>query len=253
MPQEIRNRFLCSLSGSNRDRLMSRATLIPLTAKQVLYRAEETPPYCYFIEAGINSVVASMPDGDTAEVGIIGNEGGVGLLHLLGSGKVSTNAFVQMEGTAYRIAFSDVRAAYRTSEEVRDRILEFVQHEAICISQIAACNRLHDAEERLARWLLMSSDRTQSDMLQFTQEFLAMMLGSRRTTVTLVAGSLQRAGLIEYQRGRVKILDRPRLEDAACDCYPILKQLNANLYRSALPTDNGMGRTLPREMPEYRA
>ena len=252
MPQEIRNRLLSALSPGNRERLMSRATLVPLSLRQFLYRAEETPQYCYFIETGMNSVVAAMTDGDMAEVGVIGNEGGVGCLHLLGPAKVTTNAFVQLEGTVYRIAFAEVRSAYRSCEEIRERILEFVQQQAICTSQIAACNRLHDAEERLARWLLMSEDRTQSNVLQFTQEFLAMMLGSRRTTVTLVAGALQRAGLIEYQRGRVKILDRQSLETAACDCYPILKELNASLYRQALPGETGVGRTVEREQRASR-
>ena len=108
-----------------------------------------------------------------------------------------------------------MRQAYRSSEEIRDRILEFVQEQTISTNQIAGCNRLHEAEERLARWLLMAQDRTQSDVLNFTQEFLAMMLGARRTTVTLIAGALQKAGLIEYQRGHVKIIDRVNLEAAA--------------------------------------
>ena len=98
------------------------------------------------------------------------------------------------------------------------------------MSQIAGCNRLHEAEERLARWLLMAQDRTQSDVMYFTQEFLGMMLGSRRTTVTLIAGALQKADLIEYSRGKVRIVDRERLEEAACDCYRIAKDLFSNLY-----------------------
>ena len=98
------------------------------------------------------------------------------------------------------------------------------------LSQLAGCNRLHDNEQRLARWLLMAQDRTNTDTLHFTQEFLAMMLGARRTTVTLIAGVLQRQGLIKYQRGRVKILDRAELEAASCDCYQITKELYASLY-----------------------
>jgi hypothetical protein len=119
------------------------------------------------------------------------------------------------------------------------------------VSQIAGCNRLHEAEERLARWLLMAQDRTQSEVLNFTQEFIAMMLGARRTTVTLIAGSLQRANLIEYSRGRVKILDRENLESAACDCYKITKDLYTNLYSQKLPgvdevtLTNGAAQSLP--------
>jgi CRP-like cAMP-binding protein len=109
--------------------------------------------------------------------------------------------------------------------------LEFVQEQTLSVSQIAGCNRLHEAEARLARWLLMAQDRTRSDVLNFTQEFLAMMLGAQRTTVTLVAGDLQRSGLIEYRRGRVKILNRKSLEEAACDCYKVIKNLYNNLYK----------------------
>jgi CRP-like cAMP-binding protein len=128
------------------------------------------------------------------------------------------------------VPLEHLQQLYRSSTEVRDRILEFQQEQALTVSHIAACNRLHDVEARLARWLLMAQDRTQSDMLKLTQEFLGMMLGSRRTTVTLVAGTLQRIGLIEYSRGKVKILDRRGLEEVACDCYQVSKALQAALY-----------------------
>jgi CRP-like cAMP-binding protein len=233
MPQEFQNRLLSALSAEHRDFLMSHSTALPLPIQTVLYRAEEVPQYVYFMTSGMASVVTSMEDGGTAEVEVIGYEGLVGGLHLLGPGNVSTHAFMQLEGTARRILFSDLHQVFRSSEAVRDRILEFVQEQAVSTSQIAGCNRLHEAEERLARWLLMSQDRTQSEVLNFTQEFLAMMLGARRTTVTVIAGALQKAGLIEYSRGRVKILDRLNLERAACDCYQVIKHLHLNLYRNA--------------------
>ncbi len=141
---------------------------------------------------------------------------------------------MQLDGTALRIPLQELRKVFRSSEEVRSRILEFVQEQALSVSQVAGCNRLHEAEARLARWLLMARDRTQSDLLHFTQEFLAMMLGAQRTTVTMVAGGLQRSGLIEYHRGQVKILDRQNLEDAACDCYQITKNLYQNLYKKQI-------------------
>ncbi len=224
------SRFLSSLCAKNRDFLVSRSTPVSLPLRMDLYRADETPKYAYFITSGMASIVTSMEDGATAEVGVVGSEGVVGVLHLLGPGRVATNSFVQLEGTALRIAYPELRQAYRSTEEIRDRILEYVQEQTISTNQIAGCNRLHEAEERLARWLLMAQDRTQSDVLNFTQEFLAMMLGSRRTTVTLIAGSLQKAGLIDYRRGQVKILDRVNLEAAACDCYRIIQALQGNLY-----------------------
>jgi CRP-like cAMP-binding protein len=132
---------------------------------------------------------------------------------------------MQLGGGGLRIPAGDLRKAIRTSEEINGHLLEYVQGEAMILSQVAACHRLHDAEERLSRWLLMAQDSVQTDVLELTQEFLADMLGSRRATVTLVAGTLQRSGLIEYHRGRVKILDRMRLEDAACDCYRVIRHL----------------------------
>ncbi len=174
-------------------------------------------------------------NGDTAEVGLIGKEGVVGSFHLLGPAKVSTTCYIQLAGTALRMPFPELVSAFRRDEEIRYRLLEFVQEQALILTHIAGCNRLHENEERLSRWLLMSQDRTGSDVLDFTQDFLAMMLGVRRPTVTVIAGALQRSGLIEYERGKVRIINRKNLEAAACDCYRVTKELHTNLYSEALP------------------
>lgn len=241
------NLLLKSLSQDSRNLLLSRCVEVDLSLKKVLYEAESKPHYAYFLTSGIASVVTVMTDGATAEVGLIGREGMVGGLHLLGPAKVSTNCFVQLAGSALRMPFSDLVPVFRSNEEIRGRILEFEQEQAVSLGQLAGCHRLHEAEERLARWLLMAQDRTQSDVLDFTQEFLGMMLGARRSTVTIIAGVLQRSGLIEYNRGRVTILERERLEEAACDCYQIAKKLHANLYSRASPTavDGHASRTSP--------
>jgi CRP-like cAMP-binding protein len=235
MSHENNNLFLSSLSSSARERLISASTRVELPLRTPLYDAGETPKYAYFITSGIASIVTAMPDGATAEVGLIGQEGLVGSFHLLGPEQVTTDCFVQMEATALRIPLRQLETEFRTSEEIRDRVLEFVQSQTLSLAQLAGCHRLHEAEERLARWLLMAQDRVQSDELDFTQEFLAMMLGSRRTTVTAVAAELQRKGLIEYRRGRVRILNREALEETACDCYQIIKRLHFNLYKSSVP------------------
>ena len=232
MSIEVKNLFLSGLSPSARAQLIASSTSVTLPLRTVLYQAEQTPTHAYFITSGIASVVTAMPDGGTAEVGLIGHEGVVGSFHLLGPAPVSTDCFIQLEATALKIPLLQLQKAFRSSEEIRDRILEFVQSQALSLGQLAGCHRLHEAEERLARWLLMAQDRVESDQLNFTQEFLAMMLGSRRTTVTVVAGALQRSGLIEYRRGRVKIPDRAALEAAACDCYQIIKRLHSALYQS---------------------
>ena len=224
------NRLLLSLSPELRNSVISRSHWMDLPLKYSLFEAERTPDYAYFMTSGMASIVTEMEDGGTAEVGIIGEEGIVGGIHILGPAKVSTTAFIQLAGTGLRIPLNDLRRFFHTSPEFHDRFLEFYQEQSLTVSQIAGCNRLHEAEERLARWLLMAQDRTQSDVMFFTQEFLGMMLGSRRTTVTLIAGALQRADLIEYSRGRVQIINREKLETAACDCYRISKDLFTNLY-----------------------
>lgn len=229
------NFLLSALSRESQDRLLSHVTPVSLPLKTVLYQPGQVPQHAYFITSGIASIVASVSSGSSAEVGLVGQEGLIGSMHLLGSLPVPTQSFIQLEATALRIPLPVLRGLFRSSEEIRDRILEFVQEQALSVSQLAACQRLHESEARLARWLLMAQDRTRLEVLKFTQEFLAMMLGAQRTTVTTVAGALQRSGLIEYRRGSVKILDRPGLEAAACHCYQVTKQLYARLYQPNPP------------------
>ncbi len=209
---------------------MHGSSTVGLPLRTVLYSPEQRPEFAYFLTAGIASIVSTTDEGDTAEVGVIGRDGLVGALHLLGPAVVSTSAFMQIEGEGIKVPLDHLQSLFNSSEEIRRRVLEFVQEQTLTVSQVAACNRLHDVEARLARWLLMARDRNDSDVLKLTQEFLGMMLASRRTTVTLVAGTLQRLGLIEYSRGKVKICDPVGLEQLACDCYQITKALQARLY-----------------------
>jgi CRP-like cAMP-binding protein len=155
---------------------------------------------------------------------------------------MTTDCFVQLDGEGLRISLGDLRSAFRSSDEIRERILEFVQQQALGVSQLATCQRIHRAEKRLALWLLMAQDRVTSEPLNFTQEFLAVILGVQRTTVTSAAGDLQERGLIEFHRGKVKILNRANLQETACDCYQIMKPLYANLYKRHLRRPRGSGR-----------
>jgi CRP-like cAMP-binding protein len=225
------NLFLSALDGESRKYLLDRSMPVELPLRTVLYEAERIPSFAFFITSGIASVVTTMADGESAEVGVIGIEGIVGTTQLLGPAPDQTTCFMQLEGSGLRIPLSDLREAFSFSEKTRGRVLEFVQHQVLSTSQITACNRLHGAEQRLARWLLMVRDRLDSDVLDLTQEFLAEMLGAQRTTVTMVAGALQRSGLIEYRRGHVRIVSRENLEDAACGCYQVTKRLFAGLYQ----------------------
>jgi CRP-like cAMP-binding protein len=224
------NLLLDSLSEELKTSIVGRAKQVNLPLRTMLHEQNQMPQHAYFLTSGIASLVVTMPEGGTAEVALVGREGLIGVMHILGPTPLPAQCFIQMEATAYRMRLEDLRASFQESPELRKAVLEFVQQQAVTTGQIAACNKLHDAEARLARWLLMTRDRADQDTMHITQEFLADMLGTRRTTVTLVAGSLQRRGLIEYRRGKVKIISREALEKAACDCYRVTKDALEKLY-----------------------
>jgi CRP-like cAMP-binding protein len=207
---------------------------VSLPAGTRLYEPEMIPDFAHFMTSGMTSMVAFMSNGTGAEVGIVGSEGIVEGFHVLSPSSVQTvqtRGFVQVGGTALRMRFAELRREFLTAEPLRSLVLGFVQSQASLVAQLAACNRLHEVEERLARWLLMVQDRIGEDVIPLTQEFLAQMLGTRRSSVTMAASSLQRGGLIEYHRGVVRVLNRELLEEAACECYPITRKLFTSLYK----------------------
>ena len=225
------NLLLDSLSPGCRSSLLDRCTSVDLPLRTVLYPAEVEPRFAFFLTAGIASVVVSDREGQTVEVEVIGCEGLAGGIHLLGPAVGPAQCFMQLPGAALRIRLTDLHRLFLDSPETRSRTLEFVQIGALTLSQIAGCHRMHTAEQRLARWLLMIQDRVKLQSLALTQEFLAEMLGSQRTTVSAVASAFQKEGMIRYTRGHIHILDRLRLEEAACGCYPIVRDLLEGLYR----------------------
>jgi CRP-like cAMP-binding protein len=230
MTQYSGNRLLDVLSSTSRDKLLTRFKLVALPPKMDLYNPYERPQYAYFLRSGLASVVAPMDDGHMADVQLSGPEGVVGALHLLGPASVSTHAFMQIPGTAVRIPYADLEAAFWSAGEIQQRILELIQVESVTVAQIAACNRFHPAEKRLALWILTAQDRTQSEVLKLTQELLGTTVGCRRSTITMLAIALQEKGMIRYSRGQLRIVDRVRLEAAACCCYEVTRQLQAKLY-----------------------
>jgi CRP-like cAMP-binding protein len=231
MVREYSNAILDALPSEYRQSLLARMEPISLPIETMLCRPGERPEYAHFMTSGIASVVTFMSNGHGAEVQLVGREGLVEGMHLLGPANAPTSAFIQVEGSALRMRFSDLQKELFPSGALLQRILESVQCQAFILSQLAACNRLHEIEERLARWLLMVQDRLESEKFYLTQEFLAQMIGARRTSVTLAAGSLQKSSLIEYRRGHIRILDGEGLQNAACECYPIVRDLVSNLYR----------------------
>jgi len=234
------NLLLSKLSPSSLGSLLKHATAVDLPLHTVLYNETSIPRYVYFPFTGLVSVVTVVPSGESAEVNFIGREGMTGCLHLLGPAPLPTRCMMQLAGSGLRVPFADAQQAFANSAEVRGRILEFVQEQAASMGQIAACNRLHDAEQRLIRWLLMAQDRTGYDTLGFTHEYLSQMIATQRSTVTIIAGALQRRGLIRYSRGRIQIVDRAGMEAASCVCNRVIKRLLEGLYRGSGNTLSGM-------------
>jgi CRP-like cAMP-binding protein len=182
----------------------------------------------YFLNHGMVSLVVVTHDAKSVEVGIIGREGLVGLPLVFGYGGAPTRAIVQLPGNGLSISSAALIEVFPQCLQLCGLIQRYAFMQQMQMAQIAACNRLHDMEHRLARWLLMCQDTADSSLLPLTHEFIAQMLGTGRPTVTIAAGVLERAGLIENTRGSVKIVNRKRLEDAACECYGAIQNFFAN-------------------------
>lgn len=219
--QAYKNRALAALPKAEINRLRPHLSLVPLPQNQTL--ADGSIKDCYFLEDGLASVVQSVQNGDTVEVGIIGIDGVVGLPRLLGAKTQPGRTFIQVAGSGYRIDADILAREFERSGELRNYLQKYLQGFIVQTSQTAVCNRLHNIEERLARWLLTCRDRMETDRLQLTHDFLGQMLGAPRTTVTLAAGLLHRAGLIDYSRGVVTIKNRTTLADASCECYAVVR------------------------------
>jgi len=214
------NNFILShIPRKESSQLLPLMEFVRLKLHQVLHEPGEVIRSGYFLNNGLGSLLTTHPDGKTVEVGLTGNEGFLGLPVIFGFKTSALRVVTQGEGTAYRVEVDTLLKMLPRCPELEKQLQRFSMLLGMQSTQLAACNRLHDVVERLARWLLMSHDRIGSDALPLTQEFLAQMLGSRRASVTEAAGALQKEGAIEYSRGRVSILNRGRLEESACDCY----------------------------------
>src|SRR6476661_5735791 len=223
-----RNRLLGALPDEELEQLLPRFESVPLVDGMPIYEPHEPITDVYFPISGVVSMVSEMRDG-TVEVGTVGREGMTGFPLVLHASTMPSRAFVQVPGHAYRIGGADFCAALRQSPRIERLVYRYVLALFDQTAQHAACNRLHALEERCARWLLMTHDRVDGDVLPLKQQFLAEMLGVHRPAVTIAAGALQKAGVIRYTRGKVTVLDRKALEDAACECYGIISRRDAEL------------------------
>ena len=214
-----RNRILASLPKEEISSLASHLSPVTLPQGQTLLDAGQKVDHAYFLENGLASIVVTMKSGTSVEVGVVGKEGMVGLPLLLGTESLPHRTFIQIRASGFRIRAAILCRELEKSAMLRHRAQLYLQAHLVQASQTAGCNRLHEIAERLARWLLMCDDRIESDDLEITHQSLGDMLGAPRATVTLAAGMLQRAGLVDYSRGHVRILNRRGLEEAACECY----------------------------------
>lgn len=223
---EALNLLLAALPKVDRDRLVPTLEVIPLKLKDLLHKPGEPIEYVYFPGGGFCSMVMVLEDGGMVEVATIGREGMVGASAVLDGNPVSAASMVQGEtDTCYRMTADAFRREMGRHGAFYELLTHYAQALLGFVMQSTACNAVHSVEQRLARWLLMAQDRMGTDAFPLTQEFAAMMLGATRPTVTVVAGTLQRAGLIKYHRGLVTILDREQLESASCECYRAATEL----------------------------
>ena len=223
------NQILASLSRPSHRRLRATAEVVELTYGDVLDEPASEIRFVYFPADCLVSLLTAVDKERTLEVGMVGHEGMVGMPVTLGVRTSAVRALVQGSGTALRMPVADLLKEFKDNASLRKALLRYQYLLMAQISQTAACNRFHEAEPRLARWLLMTSDRLNADEFRLTHEFLAHMLGVRRAGVTKAAGALERDKSIEYRRGHIRILSRKRLEAGACGCYRIVQDLQRAL------------------------
>lgn len=222
MPQQ--NHLLAALPAEVQARLFQHLEPVSLTLGKVLYESGDTLRHVYFPTNAIVSLLYVMESGASAEISVVGNEGLIGVALFMGGESTPSRAIVQSAGGAYRMQGQQLKAEFNRHAELQHLLLRYTQALITQMSQTAVCNRHHSIDQQLCRWLLLSLDRLPDNRLTMTQELIANMLGVRREGVTESAGKLQEHGIIEYNRGHITVLDRPKLEQMSCECYAVVKK-----------------------------
>jgi CRP-like cAMP-binding protein len=219
-----RNHLLSCLPEADRDRIFHHLELVPMHLGQVVYESRVTLQHVYFPIDCIVSLLYVMTDGDSSEIAMVGNEGVVGISLFMGGETTTGRAVVQSDGHAFRLKGHVLKQEFARAGALQHLLLRYTQALLTQMTQTAACNKHHSVPEQLCRWLLLGLDRLPNNKMMMTQGLIANMLGVRREGVTDAAGVLQSAGLIRYDKGKFTVLDRPRLEQRACECYAVVKR-----------------------------
>lgn len=228
------NHLLAALPAADLARISPEMEFVPLRLGEVLYESGAHLRHVYFPVSGVVSLLIVTEDGGTAEIAVVGNDGCVGIALLLGGETTLDRAVVQIAGHAYRLPAETLLREFKRAKAVQLLLLRYIQALMTQTAQTAVCNRHHTVEQQLCRWLLLSLDRVRSNDVVMTQELISNLLGVRRSGVTQAARNLQQAGLIAYERGRIKVLDRAKLAAHACECYAVVKRETDRLLPVAL-------------------
>ena len=226
------NCLLLALPSPERERLYPHLQLVSMPLGAVLYESGAKLRHIYFPTNCIISLLYVLKDGASAEIAVVGREGAVGVSLFMGGETTPSRAVVQSAGQAYRLTGARLKQEFERHGELLHLLLRYTQSLITQMAQTAVCNRHHALDQQLCRWLLLSLDRLDSNELKMTQELIANMLGVRREGVTEAAGRLQKLGVIRYSRGKITVLDRPRLESLACECYAVVKRESDRLMAS---------------------
>ena len=223
-PAPQQNHLLAALPAEVQARLLPQLELVPLPLGKVLYESGDAMRHVYFPTDSIVSLLYVMESGASAEISVVGNEGLIGVALFMGGETTPSRAVVQSAGHAYQMLGQRLKDEFNRHGELLLLMLRYTQSLITQMAQTAVCNRHHSIDQQLCRWLLLSLDRLQDNHLVMTQELIANMLGVRREGVTDAAGKLQKLGVIEYSRGKITVLDRPKLEQLSCECYAVVKK-----------------------------
>jgi len=224
--RELKNRLLSALPEKELQLVREHLEFLDLPDHLTLHEAHDEVKYIYFPNSGMISLVIAMQDGKTVEVALVGREGATSISAASGPIRNPIREIMQISGNGYRIKIEELRKLLPAAPQFRHMLNRYTLMLNMQMAQTAACNRLHDIEQRLARWLLMAQERVESSMLMITHDFLATMLGTDRPTVSSTAGVLQKLNIINYRRGAVTILDTPKLQSFACECVGVIQRYN---------------------------